>query len=98
MEENELGILPSTPLDASKPSKAKLVQLHKEMQRQNELMKRIKRNVIVLAGVRQAMEAALGMEDHKWDMESDYDPDDCPEKITEDDNPLRRLFGGLGGS
>ncbi len=92
MEYDELEIRVGTPLDVSKASKRNLVLIHEEMRRQKELMERLGRNAKILSGVRTSMEAVLGI-DHQWDLDSDYNPDDPPEK-KEAENPLARLFGG----
>lgn len=92
MDESELDIRPGTPMDVTKASKGNLVLLHEEMRRQKELQDKITRNSKILCGIRLAMEAALGI-DHPWDLSEDYDPNDPPQKREEDD-PLKRLFGG----
>lgn len=91
MDEDIIDIRPGTPMNAANASKNALVLLHKEMVRQKELMDRVMRNAKILAGVRQAMEAVLDL-DHTWDLSTDYDPDDPPEK-REEDNPLKRMLG-----
>jgi hypothetical protein len=93
------SIKPHVPDKVRCGTKKDLVVIHEEMQRLYRIAVATKRSVDILSSIRQGMEQVLGLESHRWDMESPYDPDNPPPaKGGGKRNCLVELLEGVEGN